>query len=319
LKRKLLFATATVAFTVNTVWAGEARESRHDAEIQQIKISKEINANNIANNKAAIAALEKRVAAGGATGPMGPQGPAGPKGATGPMGPQGPAGPMGPQGPAGPKGATGPMGPQGPAGPMGPQGPAGTGMKVTDANGNVIGLLLGGTSSAYIEAITSTGYLIRIGTGGKDFLGFPGGSGRALVHTSTYGQVEPLDAPGSTLRRSGRRGGVTPIMWYYLTADCSDINYYVSANAFSGLEKQAGVVVSVGNGNGNLNPQPFYIPKNSEMKQQQVYYKLAGYYGSLCQPAGLRDILPVLPNDPAITGVSVPAGAIFATPLSFTK
>ncbi|MFO0762790.1 MAG: hypothetical protein U0359_40510 [Byssovorax sp.] len=78
----------------------------------------------------------------GATGPMGPQGPMGPPGAAGPEGPMGLPGldgPTGPMGPAGPQGVAGPTGPMGPAGPAG----AGVAHAVVDANGQVLGQLMG--------------------------------------------------------------------------------------------------------------------------------------------------------------------------------
>jgi hypothetical protein len=112
-------------------------------------------------------------------GPMGPQGPQGPKGdkgdkgdpgTRGPQGVKGPMGPMGPQGPQGIQGNQGPQGipgPQGPAGPTGPQGPVGPqgppgGVRVYDANGQYLGISLGGHyPDVFVPALSRS---VRINT-----------------------------------------------------------------------------------------------------------------------------------------------------------
>jgi len=62
----------------------------------------------------------------------------------------------GPQGPAGPTGVSGPSG---------PQGPAGNGLLVKDANGNVIGTLLGNPTGATLSVYKS-GYIINVNIDG---------------------------------------------------------------------------------------------------------------------------------------------------------
>ena len=101
----------------------------------------------------AVLALKGATGATGATGSTGATGPIGLPGATGATGPQGPQGLMGN------------TGPEGPAGPTGPAGPAGAGLTVKDANGNVLGTLVGG---GYGTAITiyKSGYLISVNVDG---------------------------------------------------------------------------------------------------------------------------------------------------------
>ncbi len=59
----------------------------------------------------------------------------------------------------------GAVGPQGPAGPTGPQGPAGNGLLVKDANGNVIGTLLGNPTGATFP-IYNSGYILNVNIDG---------------------------------------------------------------------------------------------------------------------------------------------------------
>lgn len=56
MKYKLHCTALIIALCSNSAFADEARENRHDIEIEKVKISKRINAANIATNKAAIAA-----------------------------------------------------------------------------------------------------------------------------------------------------------------------------------------------------------------------------------------------------------------------
>jgi hypothetical protein len=98
----------------------------------------------------------------GTGGSVGPQGPTGPEGATGPAGPQGPIGAAGATGATGAVGVTGATG--GP-GPTGPQGIPGAG-SVKDANGHVLGTLVGFTGNNFVTVYNS-GYFIRIGMGGN--------------------------------------------------------------------------------------------------------------------------------------------------------
>jgi hypothetical protein len=122
----------------------------------------------------------------GPTGPAGPQGPTGPTGLTGSQGLTGAAGAIGATGPAGPQGPTGATGLTGSQGPMGltgatgatglqgatgatgatgPQGTPGAG-SVKDANGTVLGTLVGFTGNNFVT-IYKSGYFVTVGIGGK--------------------------------------------------------------------------------------------------------------------------------------------------------
>jgi hypothetical protein len=110
----------------------------------------------------------------GLTGPQGLTGPAGAAGATGATGLQGPTGATGLTGPqgliglpgaTGATGATGTQGPTGATGATGPQGTPGAG-SVKDANGNVLGTLVGFTFNNFV-IIYKSGYFITVGMGGK--------------------------------------------------------------------------------------------------------------------------------------------------------
>ena len=68
--------------------------------------------------------------------------------------------------PAGPRGATGAQGPAGPTGATGPQGPAGTGgggNTIKDANGNILGIMVGfrGGFDGIVQ-IYKSGYFINV-------------------------------------------------------------------------------------------------------------------------------------------------------------
>jgi len=86
MKYKVLLMAIAIAFCSGTAWADEAHESRMEAEIQKEKISKKINAQNIAANKAAIAAIQLKPGSAGATGAQGLKGDTGLTGAQGPAG-----------------------------------------------------------------------------------------------------------------------------------------------------------------------------------------------------------------------------------------
>jgi hypothetical protein len=110
----------------------------------------------------------------GLTGPQGLTGPAGAAGTTGATGLQGPTGATGLTGPqgliglpgaTGATGATGTQGPTGATGATGPQGTPGAG-SVKDANGNVLGTLVGFTFNNFV-IIYKSGYFITVGMGGK--------------------------------------------------------------------------------------------------------------------------------------------------------
>jgi hypothetical protein len=110
----------------------------------------------------------------GLTGPQGLTGAAGAIGATGATGLQGPTGATGLTGPqglmgltgaTGAAGATGPQGTTGATGATGPQGTPGAG-SVKDANGNVLGTLVGFTGNNFVT-IYKSGYFITVGMGGK--------------------------------------------------------------------------------------------------------------------------------------------------------
>jgi len=125
MKYKILSSAVLVAFFCNVAWADEAHESRMDAEIQKEKISKKINAENIAVNTAAIAAIQLTpgpVGADGAAGANGADGAPGLPGADGAPGLDGAAGAQGSIGLTGPAGTTGPTGPTGATGADGAQG-----------------------------------------------------------------------------------------------------------------------------------------------------------------------------------------------------
>ncbi|RLL53325.1 hypothetical protein D8Y20_05675 [Mariprofundus sp. EBB-1] len=119
MKYKILCSAVVIAFCSNVAWADEARENRHDIEIEKQKISKKINAANIAVNKAAIAAIQLT------PGPQGPQGVAGANGTNGVDGATGAQGPQGLAGAAGATGAQGLAGADGTNGVDGATGPAG--------------------------------------------------------------------------------------------------------------------------------------------------------------------------------------------------
>jgi len=74
-------------------------------------------------------------------------------------------------GAVGAQGPTGPTGPAGPEGPQGPAGPAGSGGVVKDANGNVLGTLIGLSGNAFNAGtsviIYKSGYFVRVGINGS--------------------------------------------------------------------------------------------------------------------------------------------------------
>ncbi|HMH16476.1 MAG TPA: DNRLRE domain-containing protein [Edaphobacter sp.] len=170
----------------------------------------------------------------GITGPTGKTGATGVTGATGPQGIQGITGPTGVTGPIGPTGATGNtgaigatgatgVGATGPAGATGTTGPAGAGaLLVKDANGNVLGTLIGAPYSTLVT-IYKSGYFISLnvdgtfqpsqiwwssasGCSGTPYLNDgTGSSGGALTyyHTLAYsGETNSLYVTGGTATKN---------------------------------------------------------------------------------------------------------------------
>lgn len=201
----------------------------------------------------------------GATGPAGPIGPQGPTGTTGPQGPvgltgnTGPTGATGPAGPAGPTGATGPQGlqgtpgsagttgatgPAGPAGPTGatgatgPAGPAGAGARVRDANGVVIGSLVGVTNTG-VTVLNSGGYLFEVFWNGQ------------VANRQTY--FASADCTGATAAING--GGTAGLKMYGKTIIRSSTGqFYKIASFNSNLEATSATGLFTKNSIDNLAP-----------------------------------------------------------------
>ena len=133
---------AGVAFVIS---CGEQAKSIAEQAISAIEISfSGSNSGLTASNvQSAIDELYERIMAISLT--PGPKGDKGDSGDIGPMGPQGPQCLAGTQGLTGPQGLIGPQGLQGPTGPQGPPGA----LKVVDATGLEIGILLSGLDGIY--------------------------------------------------------------------------------------------------------------------------------------------------------------------------
>ena len=144
----------------------------------------------------------------GDPGPAGPAGTQGAQGAPGPQGPPGATGSQGPQGATGSQGLQGATGPQGPAGaqgatgatgPQGPQGAAGTGLRLVDANGAVLGSVVGVARNS-VTVITSTGYQTTMNWAGAFspaqiyYTSYSGGScgGSAYLNSGSSTTASPM-------------------------------------------------------------------------------------------------------------------------------
>jgi hypothetical protein len=250
-------------------------------------------------------------------GPQGPIGKTGPAGPVGPRGANGPAGSRGATGQAGTqglKGDTGPVGPQGIAGPAGPQGPKGdigtpgkdgsAGSIPTyltpifvDANGIYIATLIGIFDQLNIPTlmgqinilISKNGYLFGLNDNGE----FP------PLQFDGYEDASCLGVP--TLIRLGGAYGSTNRLDVFKNGRIS--------SSFSGIVPMPTDII--------IEPDLYYIPKQSAFYQQQVYVYTQLYdatsstYSMNCVPLeedpikslrGSNFYKPLL-NDPAITGV----------------
>lgn len=120
------------------------------------------------------------------------------------QGPRGPRGPRGATGSAGPTGPAGAQGPTGPRGPRGIQGPAGSGATLEDANGQVLGTVLGMTpptpQSGTVSVLTPTGY------------------------------IATLNWDGSWVYDNATSSDQLPKV-YFTSSDCTGIGYYPAAAA----------------------------------------------------------------------------------------
>ncbi len=217
-------------------------------------------------------------------GPTGPAGPIGPAGVTGPQGLQGSQGVAGPTGPAGPIGPAGAIGPQGPQGNVGPAGATGaTGATGAAGSGKYTVSINGTLSTAMSPPLYPLSVSNTVGT--------------SITLISTKSFLVAFATDGTVV------GSTTT---YYPGANCTGA-------AFFNSQYRPGTVTRA-----SSNYIIYCIPFGATLSTNPTYN--SKWQTGVCTngaAATAGDFFTGLPNDPSITGVSLPNNTVFNVAVTY--